>query len=316
MRPLLALTPVLAWAVSSLGVALPARAQSVTVPGTLVTLAAPPGFRFASKFRGLENPRTGSTITIAEFPPDRYPELAAAFESPRTAAERFDAGGVRIRRVEQISVDSGQIPVAIGGQETRNKEVATYIALFGGQPDKKAVLVTLSIADSSEIGRSGVESILRSVKLGHIATVDEKLAQLSFKFKAAPPFRTADVLSGGVAILASFEGRDPSGEKPVVLIGRAPTSATPAETAQTAERILRGTAGLADAAITEQGSVPFAGGQGQYIVAVAGQRTIVQFLRVLPGGTYLRLMARGETSAVEDVRPAVKEIADSVELLH
>lgn len=315
MRPPVALALVVAWAVSSSSLAQPNTARPVKIPGTTVTMNAPPGFRIARKFAGLENPDTGSTVTVREFPPATYAELAAAFASPKTAASRFDAEGVRITRIEQISAGSGQVPVAVGSQETRNKEVDKYIALFGGSDTgTKAVLVTLSIAESSEIGRSGIELLLGSVTLGRVPTIEEKLAQLSFTFKAAMPFHATDVLTGGVAVLPSFEGRDPSGNKPIVLIGRASTSATPAETAETAERVLRTTGGLADAQITEQGPVTFAGGQGQYIVAVTGERTILQYLRVLPGGTYIRLMARGETSAIDDVRPAVEEIADSLEL--
>jgi hypothetical protein len=172
----------------------------------------------------------------------------------------------------------------------------------------------LNIADSSELGRSGIESLLRSVTLGHVQTVEEKVAQLPFTFKAVAPFHAGDVLPGDIVTLPSFDGRDPSGQKPIILIGRSPTSATPSETLQTAERILRSTGGLADAQITEQAPVPFAGGQGYFIAAVAGERTILQYLVVLPGGTYLRLMARGATDAIGEVRPAVKEIADSVEL--
>jgi hypothetical protein len=38
------------------------------------------------------------------------------------------------------------------------------------------------------------------------------------------------------------------------------------------------------------------------------------FLRVLPGGTYLQLLAVGDTAQIGDVRDAVKELAASVDL--
>jgi hypothetical protein len=100
----------------------------------------------------------------------------------------------------------------------------------------------------------------------------------------------------------------------MILIGRASTSSTASETAQAAERVLRNMSGFADAEITERGAVQFAGGDGHYLTAVAGNRSMVQFLRVFSNGTYLRLVARGETSEIDAVRPAIKEIADSVTL--
>ncbi len=315
MRLPFAHTAVLACAVLGGALARPVDAQLVRIPGTSVTLVAPPGFQVARKFAGLENPDTGSSITVSEFPPDSYADLAKAFSSPRTAASRFDVNGVRITRIEQIDVDSGQIPVAVGGQEVRNQEVMKYIALMGGAPmQAKTVLLTLNIADSSRIGHTGVESILKSVRLAHEATLAEKLTQLSFTFKSVAPFRPQDMLPGGIVILASFEGREPAGDRPVLLIGRAATSATPAETPQTAERILHNTGGLADAEIVDQATATFAGGPAHYIEAVAGDQKILQFLRVLPGGTYIQLLARGGTKEIDDVRAAVKEIADSVEL--
>jgi hypothetical protein len=60
--------------------------------------------------------------------------------------------------------------------------------------------------------------------------------------------------------------------------------------------------------------MPFAGGQGAYVSAVVENRTVFLFLRVLPGGSYLQLLAVGETMAMADVRDAVKELAASVDL--
>jgi hypothetical protein len=70
----------------------------------------------------------------------------------------------------------------------------------------------------------------------------------------------------------------------------------------------------ANAVIKERATAPFAGGQGAFLTAVVENRTVFLFLRVLPGGSYLQLLAVGETVAMADVREAVKELAASVDL--
>jgi hypothetical protein len=45
---------------------------------------------------------------------------------------------------------------------------------------------------------------------------------------------------------------------------------------------------------------------------VAGERTAALFVRIPPDGAYIRLAALGETAALQDVMPAVLEIARSV----
>jgi hypothetical protein len=164
------------------------------------------------------------------------------------------------------------------------------------------------------LSRSDVEAILRSVRIARLPTLDEKLSQLPFTFRAVAPFRVVDALPGTAAILSTSEGVDPEGKKPMIVIGKVGTDATPAEVARANERELRSIPGFKDAPITEQRPTPFASGQGHFVSAVADGKTVLQFLRVLPGGKYVRLMAAGETSAIEDARAAVVEIASSVEV--
>jgi hypothetical protein len=60
--------------------------------------------------------------------------------------------------------------------------------------------------------------------------------------------------------------------------------------------------------------VTFAGGPGYFIAGAANGLTMLQFVRVLPNGTYVRLVARGETSAMAEVQPAITATADSVDV--
>ncbi len=286
-------------------------AQLVQIPNTSVTLAAPQGFRVARSFPGLENTTTGSMIQIAEYPPDKYAEVSAVFASPKTASTRYATEGVRFTRIEPVSLESGSVPLAIGQQVKSGKEFQKYITVFGGG-DTKAVLVTFTIGAAQSMSRSDVDAVVRSIKVKRVPTLEETLATLAFVFKVAPPFRFTAAPDPNTAQLAAFDGNDATGLKPLAVITRVGTSALPSESAKTAEQSLKTMA--ANAVIKERATVPFAGGQGAFLSAVVEKRTVYLFLRVMPGGTYVQLLAVGETLAMTDVRDAVKELAASVDL--
>jgi hypothetical protein len=299
----------------TLGLVSAGNAQPTRIPGTSVTMTAPPGFRVSRNPPGLQNAETGSSIVIAELPPESYSEAAAVFSSPKTASNRYSGQGIRITRVEQLAVGAGQVPLAIGGQAENGREVRKYITVMGGdaQSNTKTTLITFSIAAADPLRQSDVEAAVRSVALARVPTLDEKLARLPFTFKAIPPFRTVDVVNEGTgAMLATFEGSDPSAAKPIIVISRAGTSAAPSDVPQMSERLIRGMNEFREAQVTEQKPTVFVGGEGYFMAAVSGNFGILQFTRVLPGGRYVRLFARGEPSALEAVRDAVAEIASSV----
>jgi hypothetical protein len=288
-----------------------AQGQLVRIPRTSVTIAPPPGFKVARAFTGLENTANGSSIRISELPPEAYAELAAAFASPKTAASRFASQGIRITRVEQLAVRGSRVPFAIGGQRVDGKDIVKYMAVIGGpETGASTVWVVFDVADPSSFRRSDVETVLESITVGRAPTVDDEVARLPFEFRAVPPFRIADADESSVLLTAS--GAEPSGTKWEIVIERAATSARPMETPQLNEKIMRSLPDFGDAVVTEQGPAEFVGGQGHYLAAVGGDRTVLQFLRVLPNGRYVRLVARGETSALESAREAVAEIAASV----
>jgi hypothetical protein len=85
------------------------------------------------------------------------------------------------------------------------------------------------------------------------------------------------------------------------------------EEAGVAVEQLTRTGGFRDVAITSQGPTVFAGGDGYVVNGVVDNRTVVQYLRILAGGSYLRFLARGETSAMQAAEAAIVEIAQSVE---
>src|ERR1044071_2311064 len=179
----------------------------VQIPNSSVAMAAPEGFRISRTFAGLESPQDGSSITIGELPPDGYAKLAATFSSPKAASAGFAGQNISVKRIEQILVGSSQVPLAIGDQAQNGQQFRKYIALLGGPAvGTHAVLITFNIADRSALRQADVEKALQSVRIAHLDTLDEKLARLPFKFKAADPFHTANVLSESTALLTTFPG--------------------------------------------------------------------------------------------------------------
>jgi hypothetical protein len=83
---------------------------------------------------------------------------------------------------------------------------------------------------------------------------------------------------------------------------------------QVAVELLKGTSGYGNAVVTTQAPAPFVGGTGYVVSAAIDNRTVVQYLRVVPGGFYVRMLVRGGTGAIEQLKPVIDEIAASVEL--
>ena len=300
--------------VAALCLVLDATAQLVAVPGTLVALAPPKGFTLARGFSGFENARGGSSITVEEMPPNAAADIVAAFSSPKGVSTRFGSQGVRITRIDRVALESGDAPLAVGEQSFKGSEFVKYMALLGGRDGKNTVLITFNLSAANPLSQADVEAVVRSVTIGRPATLSEKLTQLPFKFEASPPFHTADVMPGSAVILATLDGVDPQGKKPLVVIGKVPTSASPADNEQVNEREMRSVPGFREAPVTERRNTPFAGGSGNYISAAANGRTVIQFIRVLPGGSLVRLLATGDTPAIEGARQAILDIAGSVQL--
>jgi hypothetical protein len=284
---------------------------AVFIPGTSVELDPPQGFRLARSFAGLENTMTASTIQIAEYPPDKYEETAAVFASPKTASTRYASEGVRFTRIEPVVTEGGSAPLAIGQQVKNGREFQKYVTVLGGGK-ANAVLVTFTIGSAQAMSRSDVEAVVKSIKLRRLPTQEETLAGLAFVFKAVPPYRFSSAPDANTARLVTFDGNDATGLKPLAVITRAATAALPSESAKLAEQNLKGMA--ANAVIRERATAPFAGGQGAFLSATVENRTVFLFVRVLPGGSYLQLLAVGETARMDEALDATKELAASVDL--
>ena len=287
------------------------KAAPIAIPGTSVSLEPPAGFAVAENFAGLENAESGSSITINELPPEAYTEVATIFSTAESAREGLLRQGITIDEHTLITVGQDQVPLLRGVQQTAAGEFTKYLTLLKGET---TVLVTFNIADPNQTTQETIEATVASITLATAPTIDEKIEQLSFSFQSAEPFRVNDVLGGSSALLTTFEGTDPSGMAPVVIIARGQNIIYGQDAADISDDLLRGTRGFSLAEIVRQEAVEFSGGSGYLIEAELDGLTVLQYAYVPANGRYIRLLATGERSALMDVLPAVEEIAASVSL--
>jgi hypothetical protein len=294
-------------ALAALALVHPAVAQDrVTIRGTLVSLVPPPGFKVSRTLRGIENPETESTITIAERSAGGYDQLAQMFSSPKSLSAGFEQADVTIRSVRQVAVGDAYVPFAMGTQPRRGggRELVKYLALLRGD---KTTLVTFTIGDRN-FTEADAEALLRSIELAPAATTEELLEQLPFTLRVVDPFRVQNVNGRTTVTLETLEE-----DGPVIVIGRGASQALMGDEARVAVDLLKNTGGFQTAEIATQGAAPFAGGNGYRVSAVVGDRTVIQYVRIVAGGYYLRFLARGETGALQAVEAVIEEIAGSVE---
>jgi hypothetical protein len=277
--------------------------ERLPIRGTSVTLIPPPGFTASRTERGIENASTGTTITISEAAADAYGDLADRFKSAKSLSDGYAEQNVTIRSVRTVD---GKIPFAIGRQTKNGKDVTRYLALLKGD---KTVLVSFTVPDRA-FTEADAEAVLRSIELTPEPTLEQRLSGLPFVFSAVEPFAVKDVINRQ-AVNLEVKGGDRA--QPTITIGFGRSQALMGEEARVAVELIKNTGGYREAQITAQEPVTFAGGKGYRVTAVIEDRTAVQYLRIVSGGGYLRLFARGTTSAVQNAEQVIMEIAGSVE---
>jgi hypothetical protein len=279
-----------------------AQQERLPVRGTSVTLIPPPGFTASRTERGIENTSTGTVITISEAAAEAYAGLADRFKSAKSLTDGYADQGVTIRSVRTVD---GKIPFAIGRQTKNGKDVTRYLALLKGD---KTVLVSFTVPDRT-FTEADAEAVLRSIELTPEPTLEQRLSGLPFVFSAVEPYAVKDVINRQAVNLEVKGDR----AQPTITIGFGRSQALMGEEARVAVELIKNTGGYREAQITAQEPVTFAGGKGYRVAAVIEDRMAVQYLRIVSGGGYLRLFARGTTSAVQDAEQVIMEIAASVE---
>lgn len=284
-------------------------ALPIPIPGTTVVIEPPPGFTLSENFSGLEHVDSGSSLTINEFPAEAYTQLSPLFSTQEDATEAFLRQGILVEERTTVDVGTAPLPLIYGIQQSPIGTVEKYITLMQGD---NTVLLTFNILDPTITSREAVEAAIASINLASAPTLEEKVAQLPFSFEAFTPFELRDVIGGSSALLTTFEGTDPSGEQPVIIIAKGQSAVYETNLAELSETLLRGTQGFALADITYESPTSFANGNGYLLEADQNGISIIQYTHVGTDQRHLRLVATGATTELNRMREAVMSVATSV----
>ncbi|ASJ73232.1 hypothetical protein [Granulosicoccus antarcticus] len=285
-----------------------AHAETVQVPGTTVSMDPPEGFEISDTFAGFQQLKTSNSILVVEMPKEAYSEISTIFESQDSAASALASQGITVTGVSSIDINGEAVNLVQGVQSAQGLEVGKYLMVLDGN---MTAMITINVIDDS-LSESEAIDALQSVTLGTPASLEEQLGQLIFKYQDAAPFVHNQVMAGSAASISTFEGTDPSGKKPFIIITNSLSSFELGDLQAASEMMLAQTADLQDAEVSTGEIVESAGGDAFRVEARAPDMLAIHYLWARPDNNYLRLAAMGAPDLLEPLIAQVDTVAKSV----
>jgi hypothetical protein len=172
--------------------------DAIYPPGSRVGLIPPKDMVVSRRFSGFENPAKLASITIAEMPPEAYPQLAASL-----SRDALKGQGVSVTSHETLTIAGHPAVLIVGDQEGPAKLRKWVLAL--GDPATTTLLVAQSTGTkegaSSGYSDAQMRAALMSVALRAPLSIDEQMAALPFRLGDRAGFRALKVLSGNSLLL-------------------------------------------------------------------------------------------------------------------
>jgi len=297
-----------------------ATATLVEIPGTSLSLVPPPGFTLSTHYSGFENLEDFSSIVLTELPPEAYSSISTIFAStPEEITAAFAERGLdlAVESTATVARADTEVSMVTGIQTLGTRKVKKYIALF---EEGNTLLLTFNVMAQSPLSEAAVIETIQSAEISPPPSIQETVDALPFTFEAASPFQLIYSLLGSAVVLNLSGEVDPSGTEPLITIASSinpsPIIITdPDDLAAFSERILRETnSDFAEAEIDNGALADFAGGEGYLIEGTVpdSSERVIQYLRVLPDGSYIRLLALGASEDLAELRPAIEAVQGSV----
>lgn len=292
--------------------------ERTAISGTTVSLTPLKGFTPSAKFAGLENVEAKASVLVVELPPEAHSQLQTLFGNTDTARTNFAKQNIVIDEAEDIETASGKGRILTGQQNLAGTTFDKWIVLLKGA---KTVMITVQAPEDSDLDGDDVVTMLKSVSLGAEPTLDQKLAALSFRVRAAEPFRVVDTLGGiGVIMTVGPLNTDPKGTQPLLIVSSQTETGTRVSVGQLAavgEKLLQTTRGFEKAEITQRSTVAFAGSSDGAMLSGtitdgSTRKRFVQYIGLGSNGIFLRMIVSADEATYPSLEPAIKAIADSI----
>lgn len=299
------------------GLAVTAQAQDRTaISGTTVSLAPLKGFVPSSKFAGLEHAEAKASVLVVEMPPEAHAQLQALFGSAEAAKTNFAKQNIVIDEAEDIETAGGKGRILTGQQNVAGTTFDKWIVLLKGA---KTVMITVQAPEDSDLDGDDVVAMLKSVSLGAEPTIEQKLAALPFRIRAAEPFRVVDTFGGlGLLMTVGPLNVDPKGAQPMLIVSYQTGGQVPAgQLAAVGEKLLQTTRGFEKAEISKRDTVAFAGSnEGSMLTGTtagdSGRKRFAQYMGLGADGRFVRMIVSADEATYPSLEPAIKAVADSI----
>ncbi|RXT46189.1 hypothetical protein B6S44_25505 [Bosea sp. Tri-44] len=299
------------------GLTVNVQAQERTaISGTTVSLTPLKGFAPSAKFAGLENVEAKASVLVVELPPEAHPQLSALFTNLETAKTNFAKQNITIDDAEDIETAAGKGRILTGQQALGAATFDKWIVLLKGA---KTVMITVQAPDDSDLDGDDVVAMLKTVSLGAEPTLDQKLAALPFRVRAAEPFRVVDTFGGlGVLMTVGPLNADPKGQQPMLIVSyQTGGQAAAGQLAAVGEKLLQTTRGFEKAEITKRDTVAFAGDKNGTMLSGtttegSARKRFAQYMGLGADGRFVRMIVSADEATYPSLEPAIKSIADSI----
>lgn len=185
--------------------------SAIIVIGTKCTMSPPKGFTPGVGFSGFQQPETGASIVVAEFPAP-YKQLVLGFNGNALKSQ-----GMKLEQSQDIEFDGRTATLMLVSQTLNNVNYIKHILLFGDSTF--TVMVNGIYPESAKYLEESIKKAIYTVKYNPIQTVDgEQTADFKIDIKKSD-LKFASFMQG--SLIYTTDGKMPpeTDDKTMLMVG-------------------------------------------------------------------------------------------------
>ncbi len=296
----------------SLAVAWPVFARTAQAPGSRIVLDLPDIYKPAPRFAGFIDQPRGISIILTEFPAEAYEQVIQGM-TPETLATK----GFTNTTVGKLERDDTHVYVT-AEQASGGVAYAKFLLIL--RAPSATALVTVNVPKDHIVrgvaSAAEIALVLKTARVADAVAPEKPLFSLSY----LGPFKRAGTLSGA-ATLYTLDGvlapATPEPDRTVFIVAPSLDKRPIADVEAFSRNALQSLPSSKDVAVTTVRKLKIAGRDATELVAAATHAQtgtpllIVQTVRVLSGGGYVRMIGLTPASGSDKFLPEFRKMAES-----